>query len=355
MTRTSPTLLLAAMALLPLAGCADRETTEPAGGPAALAAAVAEGQVSALTYNVHGVFGTVPGNIADLLDAYREIVGRNRRISPLLNNYDLAVAQENFVARLTLEFGFFRIRILLAGPYHALARDAQHPYRSGYANPLPPPVPPPVDLDVAFSDGLVRFSRLAFDSRDLLREGWAVCNGNDCFTNKGFSMARTELPATGAVVDVYNLHMNAGANEANLQARWDQARQLAEAIDRLSAGRAVIVAGDFNINPFADDPVQAGRDQEILDELLETTGLQDACTVLGCCEPTPGSPNSCDATQVDRFLFRSSDTNDGLQLILEPVFWNAKKEGSEFEGLSDHAAIETWFDWRLERRAIHVD
>jgi hypothetical protein len=109
----------------------------------------------------------------------------------------------------------------------------------------------------------------------------------------------------------------------------------------------VIVAGDFNLNPFAANPEQAEHDRAILEELLQRNGLQDACTVLSCCDPNPGAPNACDATQVDRFLFRSSDFDQPQRVVLSPRSWVAKRRGTEFEGLSDHAAIVVRFAWQL--------
>jgi hypothetical protein len=350
MVRRALSIAAAAM-LFGVTACADRETVtdpEAAGNLTATADPIDSGDFLALTYNVHGAFEEVPGTIGDFVAAYREVIDRQRRISPLLNDYELAVVQENFVARLVLNFGFFKVRLLLVGPYTALERSALHQYRSGYQYPQAPPLPPPTDLDVSFSDGLVRFSQMHFAARDLLRESWGTCNGNDCFTRKGFSLARTQLPSIEPLtVDVYNLHMNAGDTENDFAARLDQARQLSEAIEEHSAGRAVIVAGDFNLNPFAANPEQAEHDRAILEELLQRNGLQDACTVLSCCDPNPGAPNACDATQVDRFLFRSSDFDQPQRVVLSPRSWVAKRRGTEFEGLSDHAAIVVRFAWQL--------
>jgi hypothetical protein len=50
---------------------------------------------------------------------------------------------------------------------------------------------------------------------------------------------------------------------------------------------------------------------------------------------------------VDRFLFRSSSVASDPVVVLRAVSWQAKREGTEFEGLSDHSAIEVDFSWEL--------
>ncbi len=329
-----------------LAGCYDELPLEPpvAAGPArgalASVALVESGEFRALTYNVHGIIDAVPGSIGEFITEYTAAISRMLDIGPLLNGYDHVAIQENFVARLTLDFGFVKLRIRLDGLYRGLDHQTAHPFRSGYQRPTPPSVPPPTDFDVAFSDGLVRFSNFSFAPQDYSRQTWFSCNGNDCFTNKGFTLARTRLPATtGFSVDIYNLHMNAGSSEADLEARWDQMVQLADVIASTSAGRAVIVAGDFNLNPFSTNPLRAGRDGEILEELLERTGLADACTAV--------SADACDATLVDRFLYRPQTPNGETILELEPLAWVANGAGTPFDGLSDHKAIEVKFAWRV--------
>jgi hypothetical protein len=47
----------------------------------------------------------------------------------------------------------------------------------------------------------------------VTRQRWENCHDSaaDCLSLKGFSFARTTLPS-GATVDVYNLHMEAGGD-----------------------------------------------------------------------------------------------------------------------------------------------
>ncbi|MBW1870754.1 MAG: hypothetical protein JRJ19_01740 [Deltaproteobacteria bacterium] len=125
------------------------------------------------------------------------------QISPLLNSYDLVLAQEDFW-------------------YHAeLASQASHPYQSE-----------PMWEEPTFEnmgDGLNRFSIFPFSEHR--RETWEVCygitdNGADCMTTKGFSAARHEL-REGVYVDVYNLHMRHSIDcSVRPSCRWLVARSI---------------------------------------------------------------------------------------------------------------------------------
>ena len=61
-----------------------------------------------------------------------------------------------------------------------------------------------------------------------------------------FSVGRHEL-APGVVIDVYNLHADAGGGAGDEAARAAQFVQLAAFMSGYSAGNAVIVAGDTNL------------------------------------------------------------------------------------------------------------
>lgn len=175
----------------------------------------------------------------------------------------------------------------------------------------------------------------------LARVPWQVCHGSDCFTNKGFSIARTSLPTAAQVeVDVYNLHMNAGSDPQDISARRDQARQLAQAILELSGSRVLIVAGDFNLSLQSKDPQRAQDDAEILDQLLRATGLVDA---YGACDR---QVDGCNRQEVDRILIRSAGAGDS-QLALRALAWQALGAGTPFEGLSDHQAVVARIGWEL--------
>jgi endonuclease/exonuclease/phosphatase family metal-dependent hydrolase len=177
-------------------------------------------------------------------------------------------------------------------------------------------------------DGLNRFSRLAFLGHE--RETWAVCHGttssgSDCMTEKGFSAAATRL-TDDLWLDVYNLHMDAGSGEDDLAARDAQVAQFLSFMRVRSAGRAVIVAGDTNMD--RDDPEERVQ----LEALLTGGGFVDACEMLDCGED-----------HKDRVLYRSSTA-----VTLEPVAWFTPAEFVDGEGqdLSDHKPVAVHFVWR---------
>jgi endonuclease/exonuclease/phosphatase family metal-dependent hydrolase len=122
-----------------------------------------------------------------------------------------------------------------------------------------------------------------------------VCNGylgaaNDCLGNKGFLMARLALP-NGAELDVWNTHLDAGRSEEDHAARVAQLDRLAAAIEHHSAGRALLVGGDFNLE--WDDP----RDRALLESFCDRLGLAIAAQ-------TP--PDGWES-HLDYLLLRSGD------------------------------------------------
>src|SRR5690606_3637358 len=98
---------------------------------------------------------------------------------------------------------------------------------------------------------------------------------SDCFAEKGFSAAELSL-ARGTRVVVINVHGDAGHSEGDVAARRTGFAQLAGYIARHFAGRALIVAGDTNLDD--SDP----RDREILRQFKRTTGLNEVCREFEC-------------------------------------------------------------------------
>ena len=152
---------------------------------------------------------------------------------------------------------------------------------------------------------------------------------SDCLAEKGFSVARTEL-APGAILDVYNVHGEAGDGPGDVEARAAGYLQLAEFMREHSAGHAVLLGGDTNLNR------RRLHDEIVLGEFLSSTGLQDACEFLACGDD-----------RIDRFLFRS-----GPELELVPLLWALAEEFVDPGGhrLSDHPAVRMTFAWSLRAR-----
>ncbi|MCB1153869.1 MAG: endonuclease [Deltaproteobacteria bacterium] len=250
-----------------------------------------EGEFELITYNVAGLLDPISGSTPSV---------NNPLISPLLNAYDMALVQEDFY-------------------YHdELTSALLHPYQTDLSETW---------RFIRPGDGLNMFLYYSFDM--FYREKWDACNGvvgnaNDCLTDKGFSFGQVKL-ANGATVDVYNLHMDAGGADEDAAARADNVDQLAEFIVEMSAGRAVIVAGDTNLSYGRE------ADRESLDRLLDVADLADACRYLACPEEA-----------IDRVMFRPGDDVD-----LEATVWRRPTEFIDGAGkdLSDHRPVAVHFHW----------
>jgi hypothetical protein len=239
--------------------------TTAAALPAA-AAPPAAGTFSVLSYNVAGLpEGLSSGNPK----ANTPIIGQ--RIRP----YDIVHVQEDF-------------------NFHAsLYANNTHPFRT------------PTSGGVPFGDGLNTLANHPYS--DLVRDKWDKCNGTDCLTPKGFTWSRTRV-AEGVLIDFYNVHANAGSNEADLAARRANISELSRFIAANSAGNAVIVAGDTN--------TRYTRTGDNIRELVSANGLTDAWVQEehGGVPPAAGSPTlGCndaaitDACEVvDKILFRGN-------------------------------------------------
>ena len=255
--------------------------------------APASGAFTFLTYNVAGL----PEGISQSHPAVNL-----SQISPLLNAYDVVVVQENFTF----------------ADYPQMLRSAStHPYQST-------PKPPGGGFDIG--DGLNFFSRLFFEDAALYRQTWTVCfghltNASDCLTSKGFAVVEVEL-AENVAVDLYDLHMDAGGAAQDEAARSAQVEQLLAQLATRSLGRAIIVAGDTNMDDN-EDP---------LDRLLVGGELKDSCRAL-----------SCGDERIDRVFFRNSAT-----LQLTPSGWRTADEFVDGAGqpLSDHRAVAVDFTWQ---------
>lgn len=276
------------------------------------------GEFLALTYNVAGL----PDVLSDSEPAIN-----TPYISPLLNDYDLVLVQEDW---LTPDPNPTELVV-----YHdLLAAQALHPYQSV---PLACPFgTDPGRPQAMLSDGLNRFSQFEFGA--LTRVRWDGCFGGfdtsdggaaDCLALKGFSVA-THVLAPGVEVDVYNLHGEAGNTEQDQMLSAADFQQLATFVNEHSAGRAIILGGDTNLHNDPGHP-----DEATWDGLQAATGLVDVCAVVDC---------GADATIIDKFAFRSSDA-----LTIEPLSHHFEREKfvrpDDQAPLSDHDALAVRFRW----------
>jgi hypothetical protein len=276
------------------------------------------GTISALTYNVAGL----PEPFSGSEPAINTVL-----ISPLLNDYELVLVQEDWVDPVppVPPFDFH---------HDDLISQVTHPY-------LSTPATPPIGTDPArpsalVADGLNRLSRFPFG--EVTRVRWTNCFGGadtsdggagDCLSLKGFSVARTTF-ADGVDIDVYNLHGEAGGTPLDEQYRAEDYELLADFMADYSAGRPVIVGGDFNLHTD-EEP-----DHTVYETFLGATGLTDTCEVVDCGD---------DADQIDKFAFRS-----GGEIALTALTHSFERETfqrDDGEPLSDHDALAVTFEWTI--------
>jgi hypothetical protein len=290
------------------------------GSPTAVEACVVEvatncdlansGTIRALTYNVAGLPDVLSGSNPAVNTAV---------IGPRLNNYDLVLLQESWLTPTPNTLAPLRT-------YHEIL-DTTSTLANRSVSLTAPIGTDPLRPTALLSDGLNRFSHLPFEPVD--RHRWTNCGdaSADCLALKGFSMSRTTV-APGVVVDVYNLHMEAGGVDFAL--RGENVDELASYIETNSVGNALIVGGDFNLH-LDEEP-----DASQFTELLTRGGLTDVCTALGCDQPN----------RIDKFLFRSS-----AGVTITPTVWeNADPLFQDTAGqpLSDHDPVAVNFAWTAQ-------
>ncbi|MFC3890206.1 jacalin-like lectin [Lentzea rhizosphaerae] len=264
-----------------------------------------------------GTFEVLTYNVAGLPDGLSsgDPAVNTPLISPRLAPYQIINVQEDF-------------------NYHAaLYAGDNHAHRT------------PTSGGVPFGSGLNTLSHLPYS--DLERTKWSSCNGTDCLTPKGFTYKRIRL-ADGVYVDLYNLHPNAGTENADLAARRSNISQLSRYIAANSAGNAVIVMGDTN--------TRYTRAEDNIRELVTTNGLTDAWVQLqrGGQAPAAGAPavlcdpaaltDACEV--VDKILYRGN-----RQITLTARDYrndNAAFVDAQGKPLSDHYPIATRFDWSAD-------
>jgi hypothetical protein len=380
-TRRTVGVLLVAVLLGSLS--AVRPATATVDGPTS-------GTIDVLSYNVAGLFEPISGD---------EPSTNSPIISPLLNDYDIVLLQEDWGDPVE-ELGLVERPEWLPSMHyhHEIVGDAEHPYRTE-------PAPHPWGTETRrgpvgptlLADGLNRLSDFEFHGLPIpegaepfdntvdglvTRVMWRTCFGDlhmtaaeealdaagdftgqggtleelgllgsegmvdggsaDCGAQKGFSVARTEL-APGVEVDIYNLHADAGSHVNDITARSDNFTQLADFIVEHSEGRAVILGGDTNLQITSHAGDRQAREIEIWDEFQERTGLVDVCIPLNCDLEALRD----DGIKVhDKFAVRSGG---GVELIpLEFAYERERFTRDDGEPLSDHDPLFVRFQWKAD-------
>ncbi|MBE1441467.1 jacalin-like lectin [Paenibacillus sp. OAS669] len=276
-------------------------------GGAASAEAAAPKSFSVLSLNVAGLPDVVSSGSP---------AANTQKISPLLNDYDIVVVQEDF-------------------NYHNdLIKYVTLPYTSTTSGPA------------GIGSGLNRMSRYPFT--DFIRTKWNKSygifdNGSDQLTPKGFDVARHQLEP-GVNIDVYTLHADAGTDNGSMDARRDNIRQLKDYIKTYSDGNAVIVMGDTNC--------RYTRSGDVMEELLDENHLKDAWIELVRNGSIPPDGDALmDSSQlngpnyevVDKILYRGSS-------IVQLQATSYKLEDTKFTDssgnqLSDHYPVSAVFQY----------
>ncbi|MEE8310724.1 MAG: endonuclease/exonuclease/phosphatase family protein [Candidatus Binatia bacterium] len=238
--------------------------------------------------------------------------------------------------------------------------ELQEVFDPGYYNTLTDPgtvsyaVSTPKDTGgpLGGGGGLTRLSD--FQLADFVRVQWQDCfgtggnSGSDCDTNKGYSYGRHTID--GAVVDVYNLHADAGQDPNSQAARRANITQLVAGINaRSAAGTAVIVMGDTN-SLYTRTP------DDIIDDLRTGAGLTDVWVELvnGGVVPAAGpdneagcatDPSGAGCELVDKVFYRGGD-----DIVLTPASYDALDalfEDVDGNDLSDHFPVSVVFGYQL--------
>lgn len=152
---------------------------------------------------------------------------RRRAICARIGRYDIALFQDAFTSVPSMLAGFEARGAVISERFGIAARSVGLTGSTGLAAAIFRPV-----LTVGFAE----------------IGHYSVCSGtfgraNDCLASKGFAMQRVRF--AGVEIDVYDTHLDADPRDAPTRAV--QLTELAAARQRFSAGRAVILGGDFNI------------------------------------------------------------------------------------------------------------
>jgi len=232
----------------------------------------------------------------------RIVRARARKISPLLNGYDMVILNEAFAFKSTLlsQTNY---------PHHILLKRKSI-------------------LDVLDS-GMIILSKHPFTKTDM--EHYHSRGGWDRLASKGIIFCRVALP-NGEEIDVYGTHMQAGSLDAEQQSRDDQGHQLAEFILRHSGekGRWVVVAGDMNMGPTRNPDFQGYS--------VHYSSLLDAKRRVATFEKLKTKANLRDVTSpgweqdINRFLVRGID-NVKVEYLEKPKFDDEKRNLSDSESL----------------------
>jgi exonuclease III len=286
-----------------------------------LSPAAHSGTFNVMTYNIDGFPKAMGGNSSE----------DTKSISAILESLalDIVVFQEDFTKHDELISNF---------------TTATYPYRTAHWK----------GTATTFGDGLATVSKFPFNYWDYNKAQWDQCGGTlqelvlgtsshpDCMTEKGFSMVTLDIDE-GLQIDLYNLHQDAGGDSNSLAAKQTNMAQLAEYINTHSAGKVIIVAGDFNMKLGSLTSAKERTHLSIWIDFLNNTGLSVLCMEVY------KNWDDCDVAGFDKpdhILFKGNSEYDLYALTIEHAaeFGEINKIDNE-NGLSDHYPIKGAFYW----------
>lgn len=266
-------------------------------------------EISIVSYNIHGLPAWL---------AFDDPPARIRRIGALLKRYDVAFIQEDFAHH----------DILVEHTNHVMAIQGNGA-RSEVLSLFP-------FLCGTCGSGLTTLTHRSFGKlSEIQRQSFSECEGwvrhaTDCWATKGFTRARVVLP-NRRELDLYNVHLDAGTSVEDRKVRAAQMSQLRDSVITKTGRRAMILAGDLNL-----DRLNAA-DRKAIREFVTDLHLNES----RASGRTGGWPRL-----LDYILFRGSE---GIRL--QPV---EAGEALEFvrDGvpLSDHPAIYAKFRINFEEK-----
>ena len=267
-----------------------------------------DGHFDILSYNVGGlpepISSTKPSKYTKL-------------ISPKLNDYDVVNCQEDFAYN------------------NDLVSKLELQYRTEFSGNVP------------FGNGLMTFSR--YPLYMSTKEKWTdthgiIIDGADQMIPKGFTYSSLEIKP-GYFIDIYNIHTDADCDEESMRCRRSNMAQLADYINKVSVGKAVIVFGDTNSRYTREGDA-------FYELLLVPCNLKDAWiqNVMNGEIPPKGESRMVDdlgqlGEVVDKIWFRSGkniEINASTFKVLFTEFTD--DEGNQ---LSDHYPITSRIDYKL--------
>jgi endonuclease/exonuclease/phosphatase (EEP) superfamily protein YafD len=267
-----------------------------AAAPAAFADERAPLTLRVLTYNIHGLPAWI---------ARDDPEARIGRLLPLARAFDVVLLQEDFAFQAVVD--------ALHGRRHAA--------RAEPAGGTP---------FLRQGTGLTLLTDLAPQGA-AHATAYGACHGwlsasSDCLADKG-TLAQRLRVRDGVQVDVWNTHLDAGRGDDDHATRVAQLAVLAADIERHSAGRAVILGGDFNLHWTVP------RDQALLLAFAKRLGLALAARV----------PDDGGRKRVDYLLYRPAP---GVPLRVRRAGVAAGFTDARGEPLSDHPPVFAEFDLR---------